>query len=193
MARPFLYSSTWKVPVLYLRAYARREGGAAADVTPLPLDELLKSPLFLGPANTSTPLTALIEGADRNGDDGQCATTEAHNDGDDAAAAAAAYFPPISLCSSPLGDDDDASGESWQLQLVPWLYLHPCQTAQMVGEMLAAAEDEEKSSEGKGKRQHETQEESGDEGKQGLRYLEAFLAICASAVEMRGGNDAMTA
>lgn len=183
-----LYSSTWKVPVLYIRAYARAvEGGA--HISPLSLEELLESPLFLSTKGTSTPLTSLLESDDSKSDDGNDTASEGHHDGSNAETAA--YFPPISMCSSPLGDDEGA-GESWQLQLVPWLYLHPCQTAQMVGEMLAAAEDEEKSSEGKGKRQHETQDESNKEGKQGLRYLEAFLAICASAVEMRGGNDGMT-
>lgn len=64
-----------------------------------------------------------------------------------------AYFPPITIADHP------ANGH-------PSVYLHPCQTAQVIGEMLPHRDE-------------------GDPNF-GRRYLEAFLAICASAVEMRG-------
>lgn len=78
-------------------------------------------------------------------------------------AVAPAYFPPLSLSDHPITS-------------LPCISLHPCQTAVVIGEMMQ--------SRGISAEQDDDHQE-GEESVYGREYLEAFMTICASAVEMR--------
>lgn len=109
-----------------------------------------------------------------------------------------AYFPPIAPCEWPLpptrashsamttnagqrgSGEDDETDEPPQ---VAWS-LHPCQTSAVVGEMLEVGSQRE------GAGDSGTFSSQEDDSKRSKRYVECFVAICASAVEMRGVTGA---
>lgn len=164
-----LYSSTWKVPILYLSA---RPSESRHDESAVSLSELLTSSLFhAGPSQAdATPLQHLLHPSTRevamsSGSSGPIEPSQLTY--------GPAYFPPVSTSECPLGDSFDQR-EGSALSRRQWLYLHPCQTATLVGEMMAAREQH-----GQGPGLHEKAVASP------MHYIEAFMAICASAVEMR--------
>lgn len=182
-----LYSSTWKVPVLYLGilSAAHSEGGRIVT-----LPEMLASSLFhassVGQGTTPPLQQQRFEGEADIGTNSQ---------------ASLAYFPALTTCEYPLGDED-GSFSAYEAAVGPhglWMYLHPCQTAQVVGEILAAARPpawikhqgaiSQSSGEPEGDvpSKSPSNRVSHDEHRrnEAKRYLEAFMAVCASAVEMR--------
>lgn len=112
-------------------------------------------------------------------------------DPDPPASTQMAYFPPIAPCEWPLpptrasqsampagaglrrGDE----GEDGQPQ-VAWS-LHPCQTSVVVGEMLEVGSQRE------GAAGYGSVSKGEDDTGWSRRYIGCFVAICASAVEMR--------
>lgn len=119
------------------------------------------------------------------------------NEPDPPAPTQMAYFPPIAPCEWPLpptrasqsampagawprrGGDE---GEDDQPQ-VAWS-LHPCQTSAVVAELLEVGSQRE------GAGDSDTFSSQKDDSKRSKRYVECFVAICASAVEMRGVTGA---
>lgn len=148
VTQSIFYSSTWHVPVLWLDAYR------TADGSPLGLEDILQSGLF----HRLLP-TAQLDEVTPEGAKSVFATTLdpllAREANAEKAEDAPAYFPPLSTADHPLTS-------------LPSIFLHPCQTAAVVGEMVQA------------------------DGKGGYRaYLEAFMTVCASAVEMRAGDASL--
>lgn len=115
------------------------------------------------------------------------------SDPDPPASTQMAYFPPIAPCEWPLpptrashsamttnarqrgSGEDDGTDEPPQ---VAWS-LHPCQTSAVVGEMLEVGSQRE------GTAGHGSVSKGEDDTRWSKRYIECFVAICASAVEMR--------
>lgn len=142
------YSSTWHVPVLWVDGWVTDAAGAVRALT---IDDVLEMSCCPHKADgsASNTLKPLLR-ADHKDDESEADS--------DVGSRVAAYFPPVTLADHP------TSGR-------PSMFLHPCQTAQVVGEML-----------------EELDIAQGD-GEFGRRYLEAFMAICASAIEMRNGGE----
>lgn len=179
------YSSTWSTPVLYLQAHHTETGH------PLCLEEMMDPRLgvFLpgedGEGSSSTPqrgagtvrrsrLHALLPqssaaaaGDRENGsEDGETLTEPLAEDGalpvSNEDRIAPAYFPPLSQSDHPITS-------------LPCISLHPCQTAVVIGEMMQARSVIQ-----------EKDDDHREESVYGKEYLEAFITICANAVEMRG-------
>ncbi|CAO1615825.1 unnamed protein product [Parajaminaea phylloscopi] len=191
-----LYSKTWRVPVLYLHVCPT---DLSNGWTPT-LSDTLASSLFHASAFEHGILNARTQA----GIDGFAATSaDADEDGDahhqpssaPGACERLAYFPPVTACESPLGDDGDPSPLAGATDTTPmpyplglWLYLHPCQTAAVVGEMMAAITPVTADGDGHGSHQQDGVQDHACASQQvndAERYLHAFMAVCASAVVMR--------
>jgi len=111
------YSSTWKVPVLYVEA-------SDADGSPLSVEALCASPVFMGSVDVRKSDTQDVDGL--------------------------AIFPTVSIGENPGNGHNSA-------------YLHPCETAKYIATLLG-------------------EEDSN------IKYIESFVMLCGSVVEMRPGS-----
>jgi hypothetical protein len=173
------YSSTYSTPVLYLHAHYTQTG------QDLSLEEMMDPRLgvFLpgedGRGNSPegaegsrrSTLHALLpreSSGGRGGDEGPTLAVPLVEDDASTAskdeAVPPAYFPPLSLSDHPITS-------------LPCISLHPCQTAVVIGEMMQSHGVSAK---------RDGDHHEGEESVYGREYLEAFMTICASAVEMRG-------
>lgn len=170
------YSSTWRVPVLWLQAYRSKDG------SPLTLDELLTSgcPVFHDARriNDDGPQTLfpLMQRQEQDSTD-ELEYQLDQEETDRPTTGRTAYFPPLSTSDHP------ATG-------LPAICLHPCQTATVIGEMLASSTEATRWS--TMPESSETAEggqlragDRVDDDSYARQYLEAFMTLCASAVEMR--------
>lgn len=174
------YSPTWRVPVLWLQAHRSSNG------SPLTLEELLTSdcPVFHDARHASTggqqtlfPLMQqrghTTQAEEQTGD----ALSEEEDVKTEETTGRMAYFPPLSTSDHPVTG-------------LPAICLHPCQTATVIGEMLASSTEatrwstmSESSETAEGGQQRAG--DRVDDDSYARQYLEAFMTLCASAVEMR--------
>ncbi|CAO1634348.1 unnamed protein product [Sympodiomycopsis kandeliae] len=175
LAQSIVYSTTWRVPVLWLDGWVSNsqdgigQSSDASAVRGLTVDDVLNMKATAHQETNGRDQPSESEEHDAGEELNYSANTirpllqhppsdHSMDDDGDEVSDARAYFPPITLADHPVNGR-------------PSMYLHPCQTAQIIGEMLQADADVT----------------TLDETEHAQRYLQAFLTVCASAIEMRDG------